>query len=122
MDVSTLCDMLDYTPKSANANKFTAERFVFKLIILINFISELNGVKTFNPDVPDFALQEIKLEPGSSTLAPVDSASITIVTGGGGAMNGTIDLSPGVVVYMTAGEQVQLSVESNLTAYRAFVK
>lgn len=28
MDVPTLCSMLDYTPKSATANKFTAERSV----------------------------------------------------------------------------------------------
>jgi len=109
MDVSTLCDMLDYTPKSATANKFTAE-------------SELNGVKTFNPDVPDFALQEIKLATGVTTLAPVDSASITIVTAGSGTMGTTIDLSVGVVVYMSAGERVELNIESNLTAYRAFVK
>ena len=46
--------------------------------------SELNGVKTFNPDVPDFALQEIKLKPGSISLAPVESAAITIVISGVG--------------------------------------
>jgi len=79
-------------------------------------------VKTFNPDVPDFALQEIKLATGVTTLAPVDSASITIVTAGSGTMGTTIDLSVGVVVYMSAGERVELNIESNLTAYRAFVK
>merc|ERR1711970_69005 len=110
MDVSTLCDMLDYAPNTADGFKFTAE-------------SELNGVKTFNPDVPDFALQEIKLSSGNTTLAPVDSASITIVTAGTGTMTGAsnIDLSAGVVVYMSAGERVELTIESNLTAYRAFV-
>ena len=81
-------------------------------------------MKTFNPDVPDFALQEIKLSSGNTTLAPVDSASITIVTAGTGTMTGAsnIDLSAGVVVYMSAGERVELTIESNLTAYRAFVK
>ena len=38
MDVETLCEMLDYTPKNANANKFTAQRYeIVKLIYISLF-------------------------------------------------------------------------------------
>ena len=71
--------------------------------------------------MPDFALQEIKIPNGTSKLAPVDSASITIVTAGSGSCQ-DMKLAPGVVFYMSAGQSAELTIDQDLIAYRAFVK
>ena len=105
------------TRANCEESRFSIDRF--RPLNLL--FSEENGVKTFNPDVPDFSLQEIKLGAGSSTLKSVSSASITIVTGGQ-AKSGDLNLAPGVVFYMSAGQDAQLNIDQDLTAYRAFVK
>lgn len=109
MDVPTLCEMLDYTPKSANANKFTAE-------------SEKDCVKTFNPDVPDFSLQQIISPAGQFTLQSVESASITILVEGKIRVGDSESFESGLVFYQSANETLQLQIEDKMVAYRAFVQ
>lgn len=108
MDVPTLCSMLDYTPKSANANKFTAE-------------SDENGIKTFNPDVPDFSLQQISYPTGSYVLPPVESASITILVSGKAKINNQ-HCEAGLVFYQSSNNSLEMNIEEDIVAYRAFVQ
>merc|ERR1711953_182887 len=108
MDVDTLCEMLDYTPKNANANKFTAQSCV-------------NGVSTFNPDVPDFAVQQIELQEGKYHLASVSSASITIVTSGKAKINDQ-HIEAGLVFYQSSNQSLEMNIEEDIVAYRAFVQ
>ena len=80
----------------------------------------MDGVSTFNPDVPDFAVQQIELQEGKHHLASVSSASITIVTSGK-ANVGNLNLEPGTVFYSDANETMDLTIDQQFVAYRAFV-
>ncbi len=81
----------------------------------------VNGVSTFNPDVPDFAVQQIVVSEADFELNSVESASITIVTSGKAKCGQSLSLEAGTVFYADANETLKLKIEQPLTAYRAFV-
>ena len=107
MDVETLVEMLDYSTGDADAFKFTAE-------------SNSGGIARFNPDIPDFAVDQISCDAGDKNISSVESASITLITEGKGKING-VAYTPGSVVYASSGESFEIQADENLVAYRAFV-
>lgn len=108
MDVETLVEMLEYAPNKADSFKFKAE-------------SDDGTVRVFNPDIPDFSLESIRLVDGSLKLSARDSASIMIVTSGNGSI-GEMASPRGAVFYASAGEEINLTVVNGpVEIYRAFV-
>ena len=84
--------------------------------------SEKDCVKTFNPDVPDFSLQQIISPAGQFTLQSVESASITILVEGKIRVGDSESFESGLVFYQSANETLELQIEEKMVAYRAFVQ
>jgi len=74
IDTDTLVNMLQYKCGPADERKFAGQT------------EEGSGITDFNPPVPDFAVKRIEIEGSADcfTVPVADSASILIVTTGGG--------------------------------------
>lgn len=86
-----------------------------------NRFSDENGIKTFNPDVPDFSLQQISYPAGTHVLPTVESASITILVSGKAKINDQ-HIEAGLVFYQSSNESLEMIIEEDIVAYRAFVQ
>ncbi|KAL2093281.1 hypothetical protein ACEWY4_010593 [Coilia grayii] len=117
IDVSTLCEMLNYTPSPVSSKIFpcsqdSSDPFVF----------------LYDPPVPDFAVMRIEV-PASvkeHTIKPVDSAGILLVVSGEATATtpscpSDWTLRRGSVIFISANESVHLHVTSTcgMTMYRA---
>lgn len=67
-----------------------------------------HGIARFTPDVPDFALTHVVVEPGESRDIELAGVAIVLATVGavsaGGGRGGTAELSPGEAVLVTPDE------------------
>ncbi|XP_014664698.1 PREDICTED: mannose-6-phosphate isomerase-like [Priapulus caudatus] len=110
IDVTTLCDMLDYQCKSIEDNKFHCVRH-----------SVDPYVEEYNPPVPDFAVAKIELpsDVREYQLEARGSASIVLtIHGSADASNPTlrdesIQIMRGTVIFVSAGETVSLKIKSD---------
>ncbi|CAL4183520.1 unnamed protein product, partial [Meganyctiphanes norvegica] len=115
-DVETLVSMLEYSMATKESRKFQGSKID-------------DSTTLYNPPVPDFAVDIIKVSSNSShTLRAVDSASIFIVVVGGASVtsiipdcesNSVSELQRGSVVFMKAGQTLALNTKQDFVAYRA---
>jgi mannose-6-phosphate isomerase len=67
-----------------------------------------DGVASFAPDVPDFALSHVFVEAGETRDIDLDGVAIVLATVGavsaGGELSGAVELSPGEAVLITPDE------------------
>ncbi|XP_072484426.1 mannose-6-phosphate isomerase isoform X2 [Notamacropus eugenii] len=117
IDVTTLCDMLNYTPAPSSSKLFPA------------VIDESDPyVSIYNPPIPEFTVLKIKV-PSTIPLYmmnKIESASILLVvkgkaTGNSAALKSELSLQRGTVVFIAANESLslELSSEEDLLMFRA---
>uniref|UniRef100_A0A8I6AKP8 Mannose-6-phosphate isomerase n=1 Tax=Rattus norvegicus TaxID=10116 RepID=A0A8I6AKP8_RAT len=117
IDVSTLCEMLDYTPSPSKDRLFAP-----------TLSQDDPYLSIYDPPVPDFTVMKIEV-PGSVTeykVLTLDSASILLLVQGTvtaiiPSVQGEIPLSRGGVLFIGANETVllKLTVPKNLLIFRA---
>ncbi|XP_052785072.1 mannose-6-phosphate isomerase-like [Mya arenaria] len=113
IDTETLLQMLNYTGKPAEDNKYQPS--VFKE----------NGVtiRRFTPPIADFSVTEILVDAAQTSfnLQTMDSASIIICIAGSGTLNGGIKVHRGSVLFIAANESVTCTTEgaNEMLLYRA---
>ncbi|ESP04950.1 hypothetical protein LOTGIDRAFT_109203, partial [Lottia gigantea] len=115
IDVHTLCEMLDYTCKPISKTRFQG-------------IEQNNDIKVtqFNPPVPDFSVTRFEIPDNVKTtkIAPINSASISIVIQGEGHITNPtlatpISIQRGSVLFTGAMEDLELQVKSDVLLFRA---
>ncbi|XP_006010546.1 mannose-6-phosphate isomerase isoform X1 [Latimeria chalumnae] len=109
IDVSTLCDMLNYTPASADSKFFPAVQDPFDPSVFL-----------YDPPVPDFSVMKIQISPSVKqyTISAIDSASIVLVINGEATATSTaalseINLKRGVVLFISANERLSMAISSS---------
>ncbi|KAJ8252314.1 hypothetical protein COCON_G00216260 [Conger conger] len=117
IDVSTLCEMLSYSPAPASSKIFPSVQDPSDPYVFL-----------YDPPVPDFTVMRIQV-PGSVkqyTVSPVDCAGILLVVQGEAAASSAGSLSDmaltrGSVLFISANESVVLHVTSpaGMTLFRA---
>lgn len=117
IDVSTLCEMLDYTPSPSKDRLFAP-----------TLSQDDPYLSIYDPPVPDFTVMKIEV-PGSVTeykVLTLDSASILLLVQGTvtaiiPSVQAEIPLSRGGVLFIGANETVllKLTVPKNLLIFRA---
>ncbi|XP_061677441.1 mannose-6-phosphate isomerase isoform X4 [Syngnathoides biaculeatus] len=117
IDVNTLCEMLDYSPAPPAAKIFSPVQDGSDPCVTV-----------YDPPVPDFTVMRIQVPASAKqyTVAPVDSASILLVTEGDAtatpaAALSDVSLRRGSVLFVSANESVPLHVASpsGVTMFRA---
>ncbi|XP_019616439.1 PREDICTED: mannose-6-phosphate isomerase-like [Branchiostoma belcheri] len=121
IDVTTLCEMLEYVPSSPQQQIFPCQKHPTD-----------SAVSIYNPPVPDFAVARIQIpadcaQPCTYTLEAVDSASIVLTVEGEGEgttssdTNHKVQFSRGSVVFVSADQSVNISCRSKgMLMFRAF--
>ena len=110
VDASTLCEMLEYLPTSAEDRKFQPENLSGPHELL------------YNPPVDDFAVIRINISSGenSYTFPALESASIILIVEGEPAVkDSNMDLKPGSILFVPANTKFEVSGDSEFLAYRA---
>ena len=111
VDASTLCEMLEYTPTSADERKFRPK--------------ELSGPNEllYNPPVDDFAVIRVSISKDDAPYeySVLDCASIVLFVSGQAAVKEPkLDLTQGSIVFVPANVAFTLSsIGSDIVAYRA---
>ncbi|XP_066557863.1 mannose-6-phosphate isomerase [Amia ocellicauda] len=108
IDVSTLCEMLNYSPAPASSKIFPSVRDASDPCVFL-----------YDPPVPDFTVMRIQI-PGSVkqyTVAPIDCAGILLVvtgeaTAASAAALSDMALRRGSVLFISANESVALHITS----------
>ncbi|XP_041705845.2 mannose-6-phosphate isomerase isoform X1 [Coregonus clupeaformis] len=115
IDVSTLCEMLNYSPAPASAKIFPSIQDPSDPFVYL-----------YDPPVPDFTVMRIQVPVSVKqyTVAPVDCAGILLVIEGEATATSAlsdITLRRGTVLFISANESVSLHVTSpcGMTMYRA---
>ncbi|ELU00241.1 hypothetical protein CAPTEDRAFT_229052 [Capitella teleta] len=111
-DVPTLCSMLKYDCKPANENLFPSKKH-----------PDDSCVTLYSPPIPDFAVMKIEVPPANSpySLSAIGSASILLVIEGQATEHsGALSLRRGSILFISAEEELKLSVASPLLMFRAF--
>ncbi|KAK7603612.1 hypothetical protein V9T40_003611 [Parthenolecanium corni] len=110
-DVETLCEILNYSTKSANSK-----------ILFPEIENDFSTV--YKPPVPEFAVCKINVSPGKEYhLIPRDSSSIFIVIDGSASLE-KVKISKGQVFFLNANNHFVINVSTNeepLTLFQAFV-
>uniref|UniRef100_A0A3P9MQ70 Mannose-6-phosphate isomerase n=1 Tax=Oryzias latipes TaxID=8090 RepID=A0A3P9MQ70_ORYLA len=108
IDVSTLCEMLSYSPAPASSKIFPCVQD-----------SSDPCVTLYDPPVPDFTVIKIQVPASVKdyTVAPVDSASILLVIEGDAmatapAAHSDITMRRGTVLFVSANESLSLHISS----------
>ncbi|XP_076323686.1 mannose phosphate isomerase isoform X2 [Tachypleus tridentatus] len=119
-DVKTLCEMLTYQSRSVKDTLFPS----------VNDPCD-KFVVTYNPPVPEFAVSKIQIPAGTSSyeLQVIDSGSILLILSGGAQArnatlgSGSLALSRGTIIFVSAGETLQLKdISKNMLMFRAMSK
>ncbi|XP_078006931.1 mannose-6-phosphate isomerase isoform X2 [Phascolarctos cinereus] len=117
IDVTTLCDMLNYTPAPSSSKLFPPVADEVDPYVFI-----------YNPPVPEFAVLQIKVPSTTRfyTVTNIESASILLVVKGKAKGNPAVSkselsLQRGTVVFIAANEflSLELSPEEDLLMFRA---
>ncbi|KAK6309323.1 hypothetical protein J4Q44_G00207860 [Coregonus suidteri] len=115
IDVSTLCEMLNYSPAPASTKIFPSMQDPSDPFVYL-----------YDPPVPDFTVMRIQVPVSVKqyTVAPVDCAGILLVIEGEATATSAlsdITLRRGTVLFISANESVSLHVTSpcGMTMYRA---
>ncbi|XP_071838288.1 mannose-6-phosphate isomerase-like [Apostichopus japonicus] len=117
-DVPTLCEMLSYITSTPEERIFDSHVDPSDPCVTI-----------YNPAIPDFAIAKVEIpaETRNHTLGAYDSGSIVLfirgsATATSSSISETLSLRRGSVIFVAAGESVQLNLESNdgLLAFRAY--
>ncbi|KAM6973110.1 mannose-6-phosphate isomerase isoform 2-T2 [Aplochiton taeniatus] len=117
IDVSTLCEMLNYSPAAASSKIFPSVQDPSDPCVFL-----------YDPPVPDFTVMRIQVPASVKqyTVAAVDCAGILLVVEGDATATSTAALSDitmrrGTVLFISANESVFLHVTSHsgMTIFRA---
>ncbi|EDO37939.1 predicted protein [Nematostella vectensis] len=113
-DVQTLCDMLDYSPGTAEDNIFPSQ-----------LDPEDSHVVVYDPPVKDFSVARINLPASLSsyTVKAVEGPSILIVISGGGETltQQPLKLERGAVLFMPASVELPVKTgNEGLLVFRAY--
>eukprot|EP00794_Sanderia_malayensis_P011164 gene11164-12337_t len=119
-DVATLCDMLDYRPKTPQQTKFNGVKS-----------NHDSYVHTYNPPVDEFAVDRVLLPEATTNycLAPINGPSIVLTISGkalasnASGENGddVINMNSGTVLFIGANECLKINeVDEELHLYRAY--
>lgn len=117
IDVSTLCEMLSYTPAAASSKIFPCVQDPSDPCVFL-----------YDPPVPDFTVMRIQVPASVKqyTVAAIDCAGILLVVEGEATATSTAALSDiamrrGTVLFISANESVFLHVTSHsgMTIFRA---
>ena len=80
----------------------------------------------YDPPIPDFSVVQVVLPQDHKERHPkVNGPSTVIVTNGKGKISwteGQLDVSEGYVFFVSAGLEIEIKAEKELTMYRAFVE
>uniref|UniRef100_H2L838 Mannose-6-phosphate isomerase n=1 Tax=Oryzias latipes TaxID=8090 RepID=H2L838_ORYLA len=108
IDVSTLCEMLNYSPAPASSKIFPCVQDPSDPCVTL-----------YDPPVPDFTVIKIQVPASVKdyTVAPVDSASILLVIEGDAmatapAAHSDITMRRGTVLFVSANESLSLHISS----------
>lgn len=121
IDVETLVDMLNYEFSSPGEKLFRGEEIPTSSPVLIT---------EYDPPVDDFTVARYELPESSDTatvsLPVVDSASLVLFVKSEGVKvrteNGDRDVSPGSVLFLAAGQKVDLiKTGGSALLFRAYV-
>ncbi|GIY56247.1 mannose-6-phosphate isomerase [Caerostris darwini] len=114
-DVETLCNILTYSSRKSEENKF------------VPIIDPFDPcVKIYDPPVPEFAVDSIELKQAESkyTLKGLQTASALLVIKGEGVYdykNEKDKLTPGSILYISSGCQVHVTTTTTeLLMFRAY--
>lgn len=113
IDIPTLCEMLNYTPATAESKKFSAVQD-----------KKDSYLTTYNPPVDDFAVERVCVPKNISTYSFVakQSASILLfIEGRGSSINpGGFEIKPGMVLFLSANSSLDIKIEgTGLLAFRS---
>ncbi|KAM8860471.1 mannose-6-phosphate isomerase isoform 1-T1 [Synchiropus picturatus] len=117
IDVSTLCEMLSYSPSPASSKIFPCVQDPSDPYVYL-----------YDPPVPDFTVMKIQVPPNvlQYSVVAVDSASILLVIQGNATATSAaalsdISLTRGTVLFVSANEGIVLHItsQSGMVMFRA---
>ena len=113
-DKNTLCEMLTYNCRSAKENMFTPKQH-----------PDCPHVTVYDPPIPDFTVAKISVSGGADefSLPIVTGPSILLTLQGDlqlSCMHESEKLLPGSVVFIPAGQKVNIKSSQEILLYQAY--